>query len=391
LLTEGLKHRRITTSTDLFAAIYQSDITFISVNTPTKKNGDCDCSAIETVAKELGNALKNKAHYHLIVMRCSVPPGTTKDQFIPILEHFSDKKEGKDFGVCFNPEFLRESTAISDFNAPPKTVIGATHVKAAQKLASILAPIDESPILTDIGTAEMVKYVDNVWHAAKVCFGNEIGRVCNAVGVDGWEVMDHFSRDTVLNISPHYLKPGFAYGGSCLPKEVRAMKQIGQQHDISLPLIDSLSNSNSAQIQRAYSLTKAAKAKVVGLCGITFKPDTNDLRESPMLDLAGLLLNDGIEVIVSDPIYECESKMTAQVKELRPHYSAYADIVERLTFRLQPDIRTLLNQTDTLITAHNSSYWQQKLIGHVRNHHIVDLAHLFPIRPACRSYHGIGW
>ncbi|MCV6545847.1 MAG: nucleotide sugar dehydrogenase [Cohaesibacter sp.] len=391
LLKEGLKQKRISASADLCEAIRRSEVSFISVNTPTKDNGGCDCSSLTLVAKELGAALQQKDDYHVIVMRCSVPPGTTKEHFIPIVEHVSGKREGRDFGVCFNPEFLRESTAIADFNDPPKTVIGATHAKAAQKLAAILAPIDDAPILTDIETAEMVKYVDNVWHAAKVCFGNEIGRLCQAVGVDGWDVMEHFSRDTVLNISPQYLKPGFAYGGSCLPKEVRAMRQMGAQYDVSLPLIDSLGTSNRAQIQRAYELTKRVGAKVVGLCGITFKPDTNDLRESPMLDLAGMLLNDGIEILVDDPIYCCESKMSAQVRQLRSHYSAYADIVERLTFRLQPDQARFLAHSEALITAHNSPYWRKRLQGHVKNHHVIDLARLFRSPPSARSYHGIGW
>lgn len=391
LLKDGLDAERIEASSDILASVHSSDVSFISVNTPSNDEGQCDVSAIQAVARSIGTALKNKSNYHLIVMRCSVPPGTTAEHFIPVVEEYSGKKEGDGFGVCFNPEFLRESTAIADFEAPPKTVIGASHRKAANMLADLLSVIDDEPIITDIATAEMVKYADNVWHAAKVCFGNEIGRVCNAVGVDGWEVINHFSQDTVLNISPHYLKPGFAYGGSCLPKEVRAMKSLGSYFDVSLPLIDSLAKSNSAQINLAAKLVRESGAKAVGICGITFKPETCDLRESPILDLAGKLLDDGIEVYINDPIYDCPTKLTTQVKLLRGHYPAYADILERLIFRLQPDLDVMLARTDTLITAHGSSHWHKALNGRVERHSVVDIARLFQMRPDCRNYFGIGW
>lgn len=391
LLSDGLEAELIEASSDIMTSVHCSEVSFISVNTPSNDEGRCDVSAIQSVARAIGTALRSKKDYHLIVMRCSVPPGTTAEHFIPVVEEHSGKREGIGFGVCFNPEFLRESTAIADFEAPPKTVIGASHRKAADKLASLLAPIDAEPIITDIATAEMVKYVDNVWHAAKVCFGNEIGRVCNAVGVDGWEVISHFSQDTVLNISPHYLKPGFAYGGSCLPKEVRAMKSLGTYLDVSLPLIDSLAKSNKAQIELALKLVRETGSKAVGICGITFKPDTCDLRESPILDLAGRLLDEGIEVYVNDPIYDCPSKMAAQVKQLKAHYPSYADIVERLMFRLQPDLDIMMARTDTLIAAHGSNHWHKQLSGRVERHNVVDIARLFHLRPECRSYFGIGW
>lgn len=391
LLSEGVKAGQISTSDDILQAVQSSEVSFVSVNTPTAEDGSCDVRSLQAVARKLGRALRDKSSYHLVVMRCSVPPGTTLERFVPIIERISGKREGVDFGVCFNPEFLRESTAIADFGAPPKTIIGANHSQGAQLLAHILSPLDAKPILTDIATAEMVKYVDNVWHATKVCFGNEIGRICQAVGVDGWEVIRQFSQDTVLNISPHYLKPGFAYGGSCLPKEVRAMNAIGKSHDLSLPLMNSLAQSNEAQITRAHELIMQVGAKHVGICGITFKPDTDDLRESPILDLAGRLLNDGVEVFVTDPNYTDASLMMRQVSLLRGHYSHYADIVERLTFRLVPDVSELLKRTDVLVTAHATASWRDKFQGQVSQHHIVDLARLFKSIPVCKSYYGIGW
>ena len=391
VLGEGLEKNLIEADGDLVNAVRNSEVSFVSVNTPTSATGGCDAGALKAVAKQLGLALASKHAYHLIVMRCSVPPGTTVDQFLPIVEEFSGKKEGPDFGLCFNPEFLRESTAIADFENPPKTIIGSNSTLAAAKLAKILAQIDDQPIITDIKTAEMVKYVDNVWHATKVCFGNEIGRVCQSLGVDGHEVIRQFSQDTVLNISPHYLKPGFAYGGSCLPKEVRAMNSIGAYQNLSLPMIKSLVESNEAQIQKAYELIKSTKARSVGLCGITFKPNTNDLRESPVLDLAELLLNDGVNVHVCDPSYNSSQKLSQQISQLRPHYSRYADIIERLSNRVHAEVDSLLQQSDTIVAAHDTQEWHHSLVRKVRRHNVVDLARLFQSPPVCKSYQGTGW
>ena len=391
VLEEAVRDGFIETSNDIVDAVHDSDVSFVSVNTPTDAQGGCDSGALKAVAKQLGLALRTKRDYHLIVMRCSVPPGMTTKDFLPLVEEFSGKREGEAFGLCFNPEFLRESTAIDDFENPPKTIIGTTNQKAADKLAHILAPIDDAPIITDIKTAEMVKYVDNVWHATKVCFGNEIGRICQSLGVDGHEVIHQFSQDTVLNISAYYLKPGFAYGGSCLPKEVRAMNTLGAYHNLSLPMIKSLIESNEAQIQRAYDLIKGTNAERVGICGITFKPNTNDLRESPILDLAERLLNDGIDVHICDPSYSCSSKLAKQIALLRPHYSRYADIIERLTHRVHADIDELLRNTDTIVAAHDTENWHRSLVGKVRRHNVVDLARLFHTAPSCRTYQGTGW
>ena len=391
VLRDAVSDGFIETSADIVDAVHNSDVSFVSVNTPTDAGGDCDSNALKSVAKHIGLALRSKRDYHLIVMRCSVPPGMTNRDFVPIVEEFSGKREGKQFGVCFNPEFLRESTAIADFENPPKTIIGASREKAAKKLAKILAPIDDAPIFTDIKTAEMVKYVDNVWHATKVCFGNEVGRICQSLGIDGHEVIHQFSQDTVLNISPYYLKPGFAYGGSCLPKEVRAMNTLGKRHNLSLPMIESLIGSNEAQIQRAHDLIKNAQAESVGFCGITFKPNTNDLRESPILDLAERLLNDGLEVHICDPSYKTSSGLAKQITLLRPHYSRYADIIERLHNRVHADVDSLLHQSDTIVAAHDTESWRHSLIGKLRRHNVIDLARLFQTPPLCLSYQGTGW
>ena len=219
LLTKGVANKLITATTDIIRAVIDTDITFVSVGTPTSDDGGCDYRYIENAAREIGKALALKNSYHVIVMRCSIPPGATLNVMVPEIERSSGLRMGDDFGVCFNPEFLREGTAVADFDAPPKTVIGANDERAASVVSQIYAPVDENIIHTSIEVAEMVKYVDNVWHANKVCFANEIGRICKPMNIDSHKVMDIFVQDTKLNLSPYYLKPGFAYGGSCLPKK----------------------------------------------------------------------------------------------------------------------------------------------------------------------------
>ena len=258
LLGGGVENQLISTTGDLKSAVLDTDVTFVSVGTPTKEGGGCDYSAIVSCALAIGEALALKDEYHIIVMRCSIPPGTTLKVMVPAIEAASGKKMGRDFGVCFNPEFLREGTAIEDFRAPPKTVIGASDDYTARVVAKIYGPVDEKPLLTAIEAAEMVKYVDNVWHATKVCFANEIGRICKPLDIDSHDVMDIFVQDQKLNLSPYYLKPGFAYGGSCLPKEVRAVAHLAGELDVDVPLIDSLAKSNETQIAEAIDMVREA-------------------------------------------------------------------------------------------------------------------------------------
>ena len=236
LLDRGVRDGLIEASTGAVAAIAETDITFVSVGTPTAEDGGCDNTAIIAAARAIGHALKGKDTFHTVVMRCSIPPGSTKNVMVPVIEAESGLIAGEDFGVCFNPEFLREGTAIADFRDPPKTVIGTDDPRTAAVMSELYAPVDAEPIVTSIEAAEMVKYVDNVWHATKVCFANEVGRLCKPMGVDSHDVMNIFVQDEKLNLSPYYLKPGFAYGGSCLPKEVRAVNYLAQKAGVSAPL-----------------------------------------------------------------------------------------------------------------------------------------------------------
>ena len=391
LLEKGRQQNLLSATSDLENAVLNSDVTFVSVNTPTTDDGGCDMTAIKAVAKSIGLALKKKAGYHIVVLRCSVPPGTTRDVFIPRLEEWSGKKADRDFGVCFNPEFLRESTAIDDFRSPPKTVIGASDQQAADWLAKILEPVDAEPIFTTLDIAEMVKYTDNVWHAVKVSFGNEIGRLCHELNIDGHGVMDIFCQDTVLNISPYYLKPGFAYGGSCLPKEVRAIKHLADKCCVDIPMIASLPETNDIQIESAVRLILESGASDIGICGLTFKPNTDDLRESPAVALAGRLMDAGLNVYSCDPSYGVPCELLHQAEVMQKHYAEDASIIKRLADNLQGNARDLLEKTSLIVTTQASKEWRARLWGRIESHQVIDVARLYKNPPPAAAYAGIGW
>ncbi len=303
-IKEGVEEGRLEAVTDLKYAIQNSDITFIAVGTPSEKNGNINLSYIKEAAKQIGEVLKEKDSFHTVVMRSTVLPGTGRNVVIPLIEKYSGKKLSKDFGYASNPEFLRESTAIWDFYNPPKTVIGASDEKTADLLESLYSFIDteKAPLFkTEIETAEMVKYADNSWHAVKVTFGNEIGMICARLGIDSHKVMNIFVHDRKLNISPYYLIPGFAFGGSCLPKDVKAITYKAKEIDEKTPLLDSLMISNEYQIKRVYNdFIKPLRKKKIAVLGISFKANTDDLRESPVLELTEILIGKGYYVEIYD-------------------------------------------------------------------------------------------
>lgn len=396
LLSGGVKHGFINATTDALQAVIDTDVTFVSVGTPTSEDGGCDLTYVKEAARTIGEGIKRKGTYHLVVMRCSVPPGTTLEVMVPEIEATSGKKLGEGFGICFNPEFLREGTAVADFFAPPKTVIGTSDEKAKKMMTEIYDFVSETIIYSTIGAAEMVKYVDNVWHATKVTFANEIGRLCKAIEVDSHEVMDIFVQDTKLNLSPYYLKPGFAYGGSCLPKEVRAMEHLGDELGIDLPLIKNLGHSNGNHINAALELIKEQGFKRVGFMGITFKPGTDDLRESPTLELMAALLNDGHEVLAFDPNIDPNTNTRqhfAYMQHARPHLKP---VMEQMGTILCETTEDLKERCDVLVVSHATPQFRDAVAAHYQGQKIVDLVRLFPhgyTNPLANSkdYVGIGW
>jgi len=384
LLRSGLKHGLIRATEDLIAAVRDSDVTLLSVGTPTAADGGCDLSYVRAASVQIGAALASKPGYHTVVLRCSVPPGTTLDVVVPEIEKASGKTMGRDFGICFNPEFLREGVAVDDFQHPARTVIGASDERAARVVQEIFASIDAPIMLTSIAAAEMVKYLDNVWHATKVVFANEAGRICKSLGIDSHVVMNLFVADTKLNISPTYLRPGFAFGGSCLPKEVRAVRHLARMRDLSLPLIESLMPSNRNQIEEAVRLLEPFKGRCIGILGLAFKPGTDDLRESPALALIALLRRQGARIAAFDP-----NLSRASLEWLSHGHAGVAE--QNVTELLVADGDALMAACDVVVVTYKCEPFRKLVRGRPPHVHVLDLARLEKVPPAESTYAGIAW
>lgn len=391
LLADGVASKRITATHNLVSAVLETDVTFLSVGTPTSADGSCDLTYVRQASRAMGQAIAMKDAYHVVVLRCSVPPGTTLDVVAKEIEAASGKKLGPDFGVCFNPEFLREGVAVADFFAPPKTVVGASDVRAAEVASGIYARIDERVIFTSIAAAEMVKYVDNVWHAAKVAFGNEVGRLCKALDIDSHDVMNIFVKDTKLNLSPYYLKPGFAFGGSCLPKEVRAVSHLGHELGVELPLVDSLAVSNERHVAQAVRLLEPYAGKRIGFLGVTFKPDTDDLRESPTLELMARLMAKGERIKAYDSNLHFGPMLQGQIDYVRHAVPSQAKLMDELKDLVVAGVEELMAASDVVVVSHATEEFRNAVKSRKRDVHVLDLARLFKELPDDSTYHGIAW
>lgn len=391
LLSKGVAENLITATCDVARAVSQTDITFVSVGTPTSEDGGCDYKYIISAARAIGEGIAQKSSYHVVVMRCSIPPSTTLNVMVPEIEAASGLKMGVDFGVCFNPEFLREGTAIADFKDPPKTVIGANDEKAAKMLADIYSPVDDNVIMTSIEVAEMVKYVDNVWHATKVCFGNEVGRICKPLNIDSHKVMDIFVQDTKLNLSPYYLKPGFAYGGSCLPKEVRAVVHLAKSLGLETPLISSLSKTNEQQIESAIQLVRQTGKKKIGFLGLAFKAGTDDLRESPALEMMNTLIEEGYDVSAYDPAIKKDTRIDNQFSYMRHACPHLEPVVNALPNLLRNQGQQISKECDVIVVTQKTPEIQNLIAGRLGHVEVIDLVRLFKNQPNFKGYQGIGW
>src|SRR5262249_18065838 len=281
LISEAHAAGRLQATTDPTEAVLNSDISFICVGTPSLKNGKLNLCHVEHVASEIGAALRQKNGFHVVVLRSTVLPSTTASLLIPTLENASGKLAAQDFAVCYNPEFMREGSAVADFENPPYTVIGARRTEELEALRQLYRDIPGQLFETSIEVAEMVKYVSNLYHALKVGFANEVGTVCRNLGVDTPSVFRIFTTDTKLNISPAYLSPGFAFGGSCLPKDLRAITYRAKEMDLGLPLLEALMPSNAEHIERAVDAILQTGKRKIAMLGLSFKAGTDDLRESP--------------------------------------------------------------------------------------------------------------
>jgi GDP-mannose 6-dehydrogenase len=300
LISSAHKACHLHATLDSGSAVRQTEISFLCVGTPSLRNGKLDLGHIEPVCREIGHALKDKNSFHLVVLRSTVLPGTAETIVVPTLEKASGKKLGKDFGVCVNPEFMREGTAVADFLEPAMTIIGAAYPEHSAFLRDVYSWVPGHVFETSFRSAEMVKYVCNAWHAVKVSFANEVGTLAKQLGVDAEAVTQIFCADTKLNVSPSYLKPGFAFGGSCLPKDVRALNYRAKELDLKLPLFESLMPSNEEHLERAVEMVLSSGKKRIGLLGLSFKAATDDLRESPQVQLVKRLLAEGREIKIWD-------------------------------------------------------------------------------------------
>ncbi len=300
LVTQMVSSGRLRATTSVAEAVHASDISLVCVGTPSASNGALDLSYVERVCVEIGEAIRDKATFHTIVIRSTVLPGTVHGVATPALERGSGKRAGVDFGVCSNPEFLREGTSIKDFLDPPFTLIGADTDQAADAVKSLYAGLEAPVHVVAVRVAEMVKYACNCYHGLKVGFANEIGNICKALDVDSHEVMRVFCEDRKLNISAAYLKPGFAFGGSCLPKDLRAVTHKARELDIETPILRATLESNRRQIERAFAMIQKTGARKIGMLGMSFKPGTDDLRESPLVALIELMVGKGMELAIYD-------------------------------------------------------------------------------------------
>ena len=371
LLAKGIQNNRLRGTTDFSEAIRDTELSMLCVGTPSKKNGDLELNYIESVCREIGLVLREKTTRHTIVVRSTVLPGTVKNVVIPILEDCSGKKAGIDFGVAVNPEFLRESTAIKDYDHPPMTVIGEFDKASGDVLQSLYEELDAPIIRKDIEVAEMIKYTCNVWHATKVTFANEIGNIAKAVGVDGREVMDVVCQDKALNLSQYYMRPGFAFGGSCLPKDVRALTYRAGSLDVESPLLSSLMRSNETQVQNAFDIISSHDKRKVALLGLSFKAGTDDLRESPLVELAEKLIGKGFDLRIYDRNVEYARVHGANKEYIEskiPHVSSL----------LNSDFDSVVGDADVIILGNRDERFRALVENVPAGKQIVDLVGFMP-------------
>ena len=375
---------RLRATDDPAEAIRATELSFICVGTPSQGNGNLDLGYVKRACQEIGQALRQKSARHTVVMRSTILPGTMREVVIPILEDSSGKRAGSDFGICHNPEFLREGTSVQDFRCPPKTVIGELDPASGNTLAALYKNIKAPLIRTDLETSEMVKYVDNSWHALKIGFANEIGNLCKAFAIDGHDVMRIFCQDRKLNISPAYLMPGFAFGGSCLPKDLRALTYQAKMNDLEVPILSSILPSNERQVARGLQLIMEKGHKRIGVLGFSFKAGTDDLRESPVVEVLERLLGKGHDLRIYDKNVHIASLVGANrdfILNRIPHIS-----------RLMVDrIDTVLDHAQTVVIGNKDPEFSNVPERLRPDQMLVDFVRIIDGRSKNGNYHGICW
>lgn len=384
LISRAVEAGRLRATTDSLEAVLECELILVCVGTPSKPNGDLDLTYLRRVSEEIGEALTGKQDFLTVAVRSTVLPGTIRRVVIPALEERSGKEVANYFGVCFHPEFLREGTAVADFYQPPKIVIASSDDVSRRRLETINAGLDAPLFHVDFETAEMVKYADNAWHALKITFANEIGSISKALAIDGARVMDIFCEDTKLNISATYLKPGFAFGGSCLPKDVRAIAYKARALDLDVPVLGAILPSNQCHIKRALDMIMNLGHREIGVLGLSFKSGTDDLRESPAVEIVERLIGKGYKVRIFDSNVSLGNLVGANREYVLEHLPHIASL-------LTESVDEVVNHAKTVVVSNVDKTFVSAIERLRADQYVVDLVGINEERDHGSEYTGICW
>ncbi len=385
LMAKVIASGHVCVTSDAAQALRDTELSLICVGTPSAANGSQDQSAVLRLAEQLGTALRDVDRAHVLVFRSTLVPGTVEDVLRPIIEKASGKREGVDFFVCFQPEFLREGSSIRDYDHPPYTIVGANGEAPVARLRQLFGHLPCDFHVTSVRAAETLKYCCNNFHALKITFANETARLCEALAVDPFEVMDLVCRDTQLNISRAYLKPGFAFGGSCLPKDLRATLYLAKQHDVELPMHAGILASNRAHVEHAIGKVLESGKRRVGMIGLAFKTGTDDLRESPLVTVAEHLIGKGLSLLVYDPEVHLSSLLGANRRFIEHHLPHIGGLV-------RSDLATVVAESDVLLIGSNDKRTIEAVKRRAAPQQLViDLANIGEQHGLQAQYVGLTW
>jgi GDP-mannose 6-dehydrogenase len=385
LIAEAHAAGHLRATTDIREAMSGAEVVLLCVGTPSAEDGSLDLDHVKRACAEVGAALPASGTFTTVVMRSTMLPGSVEGELLPVLERTSGLRAGEHFGLAYNPEFLREGTAVADFFGGELTVIGASDARSSASLRALYAGIGGDVVVTGMRTAEALKYVNNTYHALKVAFANEVGRWAKREAVDSHELMELFCRDTRLNVGPAYLRPGFAFGGSCLPKDVRALQASARHHSLDLPVVASILRSNDLHVEEAVHLIERFKRRRVGVLGLSFKAGTDDLRESPILRVIGTLVGKGYSVLLHDPNIDMERVLGANRRFVE-------DEVPYLPDRLRHELHPVIAQSEVVVVANRAREFRGVGALLQPGQILVDLVHAVdPASVVHGEYHGLAW
>lgn len=384
-LTAGaVKLGRLRATRDAAAAVRAADVSLVSVGTPTARDGAPDLAFVDNVVGEIGAALKGCARPHTVIIRSTVPPGTTQGRLAPILEAAAGEALGARIHLAFNPEFLREGRSVRDFRQPPFTIIGALSERGYDDVAALYQGVESEIVRTDPATAESIKLLSNAWHGLKVAFANEAARILKSANVDSRKALEIFVKDAVLNISPAYLRPGFAFGGSCLPKDLRAMISIADKGQIVAPIMKAALASNEAHLEAALAAVRACGRRPIVLFGLAFKPGTDDLRESPFVALAERLIGKGYRLKIVDPFVDASRLMGKNKEFIEREIPHFVDLMAR-------DAEDAVDEAEIVIYGHSSSVDKGAIIERGVGKILIDLSGDRDLELCGADYRGVAW